>query len=116
MNPYQILVIDPNATDDEVKKAYRTLSKKYHPDANINNPNQAAYTEKFKEGGQNDKNKDFFANEAKLVIADYILKIEKENNSTKSKNKKIDKKYKRLRNINFMLIAGLVLSILTNLI
>lgn len=49
MNPYQILGIDPNATDDEVKKAYRTLSKKYHPDANINNPNQAAYTEKFKE-------------------------------------------------------------------
>ena len=39
MNPYQILGIDPNATDDEVKKAYRTLSKKYHPDANINNPN-----------------------------------------------------------------------------
>ncbi len=73
-------------------------------------------TETFKEGGQNDKNKDFLANEAKLVIADYILKIEKENNSTKSKNKKIDKKYKRLRNINFMLIAALVLSILTNLI
>lgn len=49
MNPYQILGIDPSASDDEVKKAYRTLSKKYHPDANINNPNQAAYTEKFKE-------------------------------------------------------------------
>ena len=73
-------------------------------------------TEKFKESGQNNKNKDFLANEAKLVIADYILKIEKENNSTKSKNKKVDKKYKRLRNINFMLIAALVLSILTNLI
>lgn len=73
-------------------------------------------TEKFKESGQNDKNKDFLANEAKLVIADYILKIEKENNSTKNKNKKVDKKYKRLRNINFMLIAALVLSILTNLI
>lgn len=49
MNPYQILGISSDATDDEVKKAYRTLSKKYHPDANINNPNQAAYTEKFKE-------------------------------------------------------------------
>lgn len=49
MNPYQILGISPSASDDEVKKAYRTLSKKYHPDANIGNPNQAAYTEKFKE-------------------------------------------------------------------
>lgn len=49
MNPYQILGISPDATDDEVKKAYRKLSKKYHPDANINNPNQEAYTEKFKE-------------------------------------------------------------------
>ena len=33
MNPYQILGISSDATDDEVKKAYRTLSKKYHPDA-----------------------------------------------------------------------------------
>ena len=32
MNPYQILGISSDATDDEVKKAYRTLSKKYHPD------------------------------------------------------------------------------------
>lgn len=49
MNPYDVLGITPDASDDEVKKAYRHLSKKYHPDANINNPNQAAYTEKFKE-------------------------------------------------------------------
>ena len=46
MNPYQILGISPSASDDEVKKAYRTLSKKYHPDANIGNPHQAEYTEK----------------------------------------------------------------------
>lgn len=29
---YKILEIDPNATDDEVKKAYREMAKKYHPD------------------------------------------------------------------------------------
>ena len=49
MDPYQILGISPDASDDEVKKAYRTLSKKYHPDANVNSDHQAEYTEKFKQ-------------------------------------------------------------------
>lgn len=49
MDPYQILGVSPNASDDEVKKAYRTLSKKYHPDANINSAHQGEYTEKFKQ-------------------------------------------------------------------
>ena len=31
-NAYKILEISPNATDTEVKKAYRTMAKKYHPD------------------------------------------------------------------------------------
>jgi len=49
MNPYDILGVSPGASDDEVKKAYRQLSKKYHPDANIGDPNQDLYTEKFKQ-------------------------------------------------------------------
>jgi len=49
MNPYDILGISPDASDDEVKKAYRILSKKYHPDANVNSVHQAEYTEKFKQ-------------------------------------------------------------------
>lgn len=34
LDPYRILGISPSATDDEVKKAYRNLAKKYHPDVN----------------------------------------------------------------------------------
>lgn len=49
MNPYDILGVPSSASDDEVKKAYRSLSKKYHPDANIGNPHQEEYTEKFKQ-------------------------------------------------------------------
>ena len=49
MDPYKILGVSPGATDEEIKKAYKTLSKKYHPDMNMNNPNRDAYAEKFKE-------------------------------------------------------------------
>ena len=48
-NPYDVLGISSNASDDEVKRAYRDLTRKYHPDANVNNPLADLAEEKFKE-------------------------------------------------------------------
>ena len=48
-DPYSILGVDRNATDEDVKKAYRKLSRQYHPDANINNPKKDEAEAKFKE-------------------------------------------------------------------
>lgn len=47
-DPYKILGVSRDASDEEIKKAYRALSRKYHPDANINNPNKAQAEEMFK--------------------------------------------------------------------
>ncbi len=48
-DPYQVLNVSSNATDDEVKKAYRDLARKYHPDNYHDNPLADLAQEKMKE-------------------------------------------------------------------
>ena len=52
---YKILELHKNATDDDVKKAYRRLARKFHPDLN---PNDASAQKKFQQ-----------INEANMVLS-----------------------------------------------
>lgn len=54
---YEVLGVNKTATDEEIKKAFRKLAKKYHPDANPDNREEAE--KKFKE-----------ANEAYEILSD----------------------------------------------
>lgn len=49
MNPYEVLGVSENDDDETIKRAYRKLVKKYHPDRYINNPLASIASEKIKQ-------------------------------------------------------------------
>ena len=48
-DPYSVLGVTRGATDREIKKAYRTLSRKYHPDSYSDESQKNWAEEKFRE-------------------------------------------------------------------
>ncbi len=48
-NPYEVLGVNENADENEIKKAYRALVKKYHPDQYADNPLKKLAEEKLRE-------------------------------------------------------------------
>ena len=84
-DPYKVLNIAPNASDEEVKKAYRDLARKYHPDHYHGTDLEHMAEEKMKE-----------INEAYAVIDVYKRQVLSEGQTVEAKIIAIDEENKKI--------------------
>ena len=59
-DPYKVLGVSPDASDDEIKQAYRRLAKKYHPDRNPGDEEAAKKMQEVNAAYEQIKNPDAF--------------------------------------------------------
>ena len=59
-DPYKVLGLEPDASDEDVKRAYRRLAKKYHPDLNPGDPVAARKMQEVNEAYEQIKNPEKF--------------------------------------------------------
>ncbi|WP_315076463.1 DnaJ domain-containing protein [uncultured Clostridium sp.] len=84
-NYYKILGVSESANKDEIKKAFRNLAKKYHPDKNKDNPDAIEMFQQINEAYE------ILSNESSRE--EYDKKLNKQNsNSQKNENKNNSKK------------------------
>lgn len=60
-DPYEVLNVDRNASDEEIKRAYRVLAKKYHPDLNPDDKEAARKMQEVNEAYDRIKNPEKYA-------------------------------------------------------
>ena len=73
MDYYKILGIDKSATEADIKKAYRKMARKYHPDVN---PNDKAAEQKFKEVNEaNEVLSNAVADWSELIAVDLLRNL-----------------------------------------
>ena len=63
-DPYKVLGLDHNASDEDVKRAYRALAKKYHPDLNPGDQEAARRMQEVNEAYDQIKNPEKYRNPA----------------------------------------------------
>ena len=62
-DPYKVLGVSPDASDEEIKKAYRRLAKQYHPDLNPGDEAAARKMKEINEAYERIKNPEKFRNQ-----------------------------------------------------